>query len=235
MSRSVHTRPLEFRADSRARSPYASRGEGDARLERAERRRLKALGMARLVPGDAPLVPADARLERAEVRRLPRVVVRAPLPGHVHGATKVEVEELLRALGPEVHYGLRSIELGGPSPARGLVLGRFEAPGRIRVFGVPRPPWRLAAQAPETGQLLAAGARLARGERGELLLEWPGSTLRDFVLRHVLLHEIGHHLLQHHAGKRLVPIARTRDHEAFAERFARRARERLATLDSGAA
>ncbi len=188
---------------------------------------MKALGMAPLAQGGARLIPGDAPLERAERRRLPRVVVRAPLPGHVLGATKAEVEELLRALGPEAHYGLRSIELGESAPARSLVLGRFEAPGRIRLFGVPRPPWRLGAQAPEAEQLLAAGARLARGERGGLLLEWPGSTLRDFVLRHVLLHEIGHHFLQHHAGKRLVPAARTRDHEAFAERFARRARERL--------
>ena len=40
------------------------------------------------------------------------------------------------------------------------------------------------------------------------------------MLRDVLLHEIGHHVLQHGKGKRGVRIARTRDHEAFATRFA---------------
>jgi hypothetical protein len=40
------------------------------------------------------------------------------------------------------------------------------------------------------------------------------------MLFDVLLHEIGHHVLQHGKGKRLVRIARTRDHEAFATRFA---------------
>jgi hypothetical protein len=172
-----------------------------------------------------PIVLDESR--EAATEALPRIVHREPLPGHVHAVSKTEVEELLRALGPTAFYGLRIVELGGPAPARGLVLGRFEAPGRIRIFGVPPPPWRLAALTEETERLLGAGARRARDEHGALLLEWPGSTLRDFVLRHVLLHEIGHHLLQHHTGKRLVPIARTRDHEAFAERFARRARERL--------
>lgn len=40
------------------------------------------------------------------------------------------------------------------------------------------------------------------------------------MLCEVLLHEMGHHLLQHHKAKRRVRIARTQDHEAAAERFA---------------
>jgi hypothetical protein len=46
--------------------------------------------------------------------------------------------------------------------------------------------------------------------------------LRKFVLCDVLLHELGHHRLQHEKGKRLARIARTRDHEAYATRIARR-------------
>jgi hypothetical protein len=44
------------------------------------------------------------------------------------------------------------------------------------------------------------------------------------MLEEVLLHEIGHHVLQHHTGKRPVRIARTRDHEAFAAAFAEKER-----------
>ena len=40
----------------------------------------------------------------------------------------------------------------------------------------------------------------------------------------VLMHEIGHHLIQHYKGKRTVRRARTADHEAFADRFAQRCR-----------
>jgi Zn-dependent peptidase ImmA (M78 family) len=43
----------------------------------------------------------------------------------------------------------------------------------------------------------------------------------------VLLHEIGHHILQQHKGKRRPRIARTRDHEAFAARFAEKHRAKL--------
>jgi hypothetical protein len=57
-------------------------------------------------------------------------------------------------------------------------------------------------------------------------VSWPGETLRAFFLRFVLLHELGHHRLQHDAGKR-AQIARTRDHEARADLFARRARAAL--------
>jgi RNA-splicing ligase RtcB len=49
-------------------------------------------------------------------------------------------------------------------------------------------------------------------------------ALKHFMLEGVLLHELGHHVLQHYKGKRPVRIARTRDHEAAAERFASRQR-----------
>ena len=56
------------------------------------------------------------------------------------------------------------------------------------------------------------------------LVSWPGKTLRDFMLFDVLMHEIGHHLIQQYKGKRRARVARTRDHEAFAAHFARRCR-----------
>ncbi len=45
-----------------------------------------------------------------------------------------------------------------------------------------------------------------------------------FMIFEVFLHEVGHHILQHNMGKRTERIARTRDHEAFARRFAERYR-----------
>jgi Zn-dependent peptidase ImmA (M78 family) len=47
------------------------------------------------------------------------------------------------------------------------------------------------------------------------------------MLEEILLHELGHHVLQHEKGKRPERIARTRDHEAFARRFARQLRAAL--------
>jgi hypothetical protein len=55
-----------------------------------------------------------------------------------------------------------------------------------------------------------------------LLYEQPaGEPLRDFMRFDVLLHEVGHHLLQHRARK-VGSVRRKSDHEQFAELFAAR-------------
>jgi hypothetical protein len=54
------------------------------------------------------------------------------------------------------------------------------------------------------------------------LVNWPADTLQRFMLEEVLLHELGHHVLQHNKAKRRPRIARTRDHEAFASLFTKR-------------
>jgi len=134
---------------------------------------------------------------------------------------------MLQAVGPAAWYGLRSVELGR-TPADGdappLVFGRYHAPGRIVLLEQPLPPWRLPALLPAGAarRLQRAGAVLTRlTAAGATLVDWPPDTLRRFMLEEILLHELGHHVLQHDKGKRPGRIARTRDHEAFARRFAR--------------
>ncbi|MEV0131002.1 hypothetical protein AB0H83_21375 [Dactylosporangium sp. NPDC050688] len=58
---------------------------------------------------------------------------------------------------------------------------------------------------------------------GEILLyEQPvGKPLRDFMRFDVLLHEIGHRVLQHRVRK-VGSVRRTSDHEQFAELFVAR-------------
>ena len=95
---------------------------------------------------------------------------------------------------------------------------------------MPRPPWRWlgAIAAYDAATFERAGAVVATDRSaGTTIVEWPGASLATFLLFDVLLHEIGHHVLQHSKGKRLVRIARTRDHEAFAARFAERYRAAL--------
>ena len=81
-------------------------------------------------------------------------------------------------------------------------------------------------------RLLASAGALVTAylDLGVTLIHWPEHSLRRFMLFDVLLHEIGHHVLQHNKGKRLVRIARTRDHEAYATRFAAKWRGRLVDL-----
>ena len=49
---------------------------------------------------------------------------------------------------------------------------------------------------------------------------WQPEELRRFFLLDVLLHELGHHRVQHEAGKRSVRTRRTADHEATAAAWA---------------
>ena len=83
-------------------------------------------------------------------------------------------------------------------------------------------------------RLIVYGRTRAPGEI--FLYEQPAheaAGLRDFMRFHVLLHELGHHVLQHRARK-IGNIRRRSDHERFAETFASQWKPIvLAALDSG--
>ena len=140
----------------------------------------------------------------------------------------------IRPLCPGQHWGLRSIELARSPAIASIstpVFGRYCVPGRITLFEQPLPPWRLSGvlKGDVARRLERAGAVVTRlTDVGATLVLWPHDTLRRFMLEEVLLHEMGHHVLQHHKGKRLVRVARTRDHESFAARFAEK--QRLALM-----
>src|SRR5262249_32850054 len=106
----------------------------------------------------------------------------------------------------------------------------YYVPGRVVLYEQALPPWRLSGLVDtETAQRLEGAGAVVKlvPEVGATLVEWPVGTLRRFMLEDVLLHEVGHHVLQHHKGKRPMRIARTRDHEAFAARFAKKQRAAL--------
>lgn len=220
MSRSRHTDPKAIRAARRLRAPREARGAGDPARRRTGGRTLKAMGIAARAP---------SRVHRAAAT-FPRIVAKRARSGFLHPASRGDIARALAMVGPEAAYGLRAIELAHAPPASPDALpplGRFCAPGRILLFELPRPPWRFPARlSKETVESLErAGAVVVEYPRiGATIVEWPGDSLRDFMIVEVLLHEIGHHVLQHHKGKRNARIARTRDHEAFARAFAARYR-----------
>jgi len=94
---------------------------------------------------------------------------------------------------------------------------------------VPAPPWRLPGTLPseQACRLTRAGAALEAAGAGPTIVRWEPDALRGFVLHDVLLHELGHHVIQQYTGKRSARVRRTRDHEALAERHARRWRAQL--------
>lgn len=215
MSRSKHTRPRSVLAADRLLRPRESKGHDDPAKQRRAGRRLKRAG----------LVPA-ARQEQVSGKSewsLPRVTERKAREGYFHPASRNDVMKFLRSLGAECLYGIRVIELRRGPQDGSFALGRLFTPGRLVLYDQPRPPWRIPAQLPtsQVESLEEAGAQVEELE-GSCLVHWPGQTLPEFMLWRVLLHEMGHHVLQHHKGKRRARVVRTRDHESNAELFARR-------------
>lgn len=214
MSRSKHTDPRAIRALRRTRSPRDKRGGGDLSLRRRLGLQWKKIGAA--------FVQRPTGLNG---RFRLRIIVRSPRAGFHHPAGERDLLELLNAVGPIPRYGLRSIELArslSAGTASTLVFGRYSSPGRVILFEQPVPPWRLSGRLQEriVRRFERAGAIVTpSGDVGATVVHWPEDTLRRFMLEGVLLHELGHHVLQHYKGKRSVRIARTRDHETFASRF----------------
>ncbi len=223
MSRSKHTDPLEIRAARRIRDPRQPRGAGDPSRDR---KRLRVLKEGGLTSGPAVRQTKDLKVG-------PRIVIHKARPGFFHPVSRRDILQVLEAAGPEAVYGLKRIELArvrDPDPSGLSPLGSLFPQGRIVLFEQPVPPWRLLGRLSEASvrALETAGAVIAQNAGPfTTVIEWPGAALRDFMLFDVLLHELGHHILQHNKGKRPLKIARSRDHEAFADRFARKCRKAL--------
>jgi hypothetical protein len=215
MSRSKHTDPKAIRALRRTRSPRDKRSMGDLSLRRR-------IGLQRKAAGIFSAEPPPDKNGRSALR----IVIQPPRHGFHHPVGKRDLLEVLNSIGPIARYGLRSIELARASAgaaSSSLAFGRYCAPGRIILFEQPFPPWRIPGLSRGTilRQFQRAGAIVTslRAVRATLI-DWPGDTLRQFMLREIFLHELGHHVLQHYKGKRSVRIARSRDHESSANRFA---------------
>ncbi|MGI5148035.1 hypothetical protein ACQEVC_16935 [Plantactinospora sp. CA-294935] len=224
MSRSLHTDPYPIRAARRLDAPRGRRA-AEPRVRRRRARR----------PGPEPEtgLPIPYSPPRLPIRESPA------RPGFLHPATARDIARLLDFFGPELRYGLRAVELrhavGADRP--GPLLATLLVPGVVILHEQPRPPWTVPGRLlPRSrARLVRAGARV---ESAATLtrIDWPGTTLRDFVLFDGLLHEIGHHLVQHGTGKRTVRVRRTADHERCADEFAARCRRRWAVATaSGAA
>ncbi len=219
MSRSKHTRPRRILAADRVVSPRAHRGDGDLRDAKRVARRFKDLGIV--------ISPQVAALPREIV--FPRIAIARPRAGEVHAVTRREIQEALLFFGPECFYGLRSITVASRNRgSRGLALGRYVSPGQILIYSQTAPPWLIdgVLSTRSSAQLVLAGAQIALTNGGNATtVDWPSrSALRDYYLIDVLMHEIGHHMIQHYRRRPLSAAARTNDHEGFADAFARQCR-----------
>lgn len=153
-------------------------------------------------------------------RRVRDVQVRVgrPRPGFVHPAGASDIRRALAFFGAPATYGLRRIELRHGTGR--LLVAALSEPGVVVLFEQPRPPWTIQGRLTTEARvrLRRAGATVEQGASAARV-DWPGQALRDFMLLDGLMHEIGHHAIQHRARKTR-PIMRTVDHERSADAFA---------------
>lgn len=166
------------------------------------------------------------RLRAARRASFPAVRARRPAPGRHHPATVADVRTALEAFGEAAYYGVRLVELVPARPSSGgILLGSLVGSGHIELYDQPGSPWLLGEAVSEVDRVrfVAAGANV----EVDGVIDWPGDTLRRFMIGHVLAHELGHHVLQHERRLRGERAARTREHEARADVIAAELRDRL--------
>ena len=157
----------------------------------------------------------------------------------MHPAGRGDLLDLLQFFGPECFYGLRSVMLMqgiGTSTAISLPFGRLIVPGTIVLYDQPEPPWFISGSVrhAERESLERAGASIESSDNNiHCLIKWTNENLKNFMLFEVFAHEVGHHIIQQYKGKRSDRVMRTKDHERFADAFARKCRrEYLQSLAS---
>jgi hypothetical protein len=211
MTRSLQTDPAAIRAARRSASPRGSRAES----EPAKRRRAlawKAIGLS--VPEQPDQVGS---VEPVRVRAT------RPRAGLIHPLRRRQVLETLDFFGPLATYGLRTVELRHADlESQGVpVLARLRVPGTVILYEQRASPWTIGGRLSEESvhRLRDAGAIVDIGPSAAVI-HWSDETLANFMRFDGLMHEVGHHLIQHHTGKRTTRVMRTADHERAAERFA---------------
>ena len=206
MSRSLHTQKLDVRALRRISRPFGKRRrEADFLCGRVAVK--SAVGPKRLT-----------------------IKVQKPLPGMLHGVSCRQIHDFLDRLGPAARYGLKSIQCRQESAIRteGIVFAEYIIGGELRLYSLPVSPWLLPflLHAADRDVFQRYGAQIAEDEERErTIVRWSAPGLTKYCLLEVLAHEIGHHLLQYHHGKRPAPICRRADHEKRADLQSRRVKQ----------
>ena len=121
-----------------------------------------------------------------------------PLPrGMVYPCTIGELKAALRRLPAEYVEGLLEVRLCNQVRNNGGIDADYSDGGFLRIFPYPASLTYPASPTPHAAsdrEWLRWGAQLLE-QNGVRLLRWTPEALRNFMLGHVLLHELGHHYI----------------------------------------
>jgi hypothetical protein len=227
---------MQFRSQSRLRNRTHARNNAvvSARVERPNfpgaKRTLGGLMNAQR----SHLPPETWHEPNEESRGQYRIIVQSPGPGFRHVVTPQDIRERLAELPESLTRPLHVVQLSRMTrkkktfPLYGMQWGcaLYLYPmeeGLIETFHRPPTPAQLIEARMYGGVWTQAGRR-------QWQLAWTESSIRDYYLNNILLHELGHLLDNRNTGYR--------DRERFAEWFAiehgvcRRSRSQRATRTS---
>lgn len=163
--------------------------------------------------------------------KVPKIKIQRPRNGFFHPASGADIRRALVYFGELCWYGVREISLmhsSSISTPDKLTFGKLIVPGKVILYEQPIPPWLLSGRIDSTriSAFERAGAKITDSADGaRCKIDWDSESLRDFMIFDVLLHEVGHHIVQQFKGKREAQVVRRKEHEALADIFAQRCRE----------
>ncbi len=121
-----------------------------------------------------------------------------PLPrGMVYPCTIGDLKRQLRRIPAQYVEGLVEVRLCNQVRNNVGIDADYTDGGFLRVFPYPESltyPASPTPHAPSDREWLQWGAQIGE-HNGVRYLRWPPDALRNFILGHVLLHELGHHYL----------------------------------------
>lgn len=237
MSRSKQTRPPRIIAADRIRDPREAKGSSDSRRVNRVRQVLKEIGMDAFEDMEPGLLWDASRQTATPYADLPRIFVKRPRTNFFHPADKSQIQRVLLHFGELSWYGVQEISLLQNSKAsvNKLSFGSLIIPGKIQLFEQGKPPWFLNGGLGSEQQSLleSAGAIIEfSANRLRCKIDWPDDSLSSFMLFEVLMHEVGHQIIQQFKGKRTAQVLRTKEHELLAIAFARRCRQNYFDADA---
>lgn len=230
MSRSKQTRPPRIIAADRIRNPREAKGFGESRRVHRVHQVLKEIGVDGFEDIEPGLCWDVSKQTATPYADIPRVVVKRPRTGFFHPADKRQIQRVLVHFGELSWYGVQEISLlqNPKATVNKLSFGSLIIPGKIQLFEQRKPPWFLnGGLILEQQSLLESAGAIIEFSSDHLRckIEWPDDSLSNFMLFEVLMHEIGHQIIQQFKGKRMAQVLRTKEHELLALAFARRCRQ----------
>jgi len=143
----------------------------------------------------------------------PRVIERKAYPGDKHPVSKKKIQHILKSIPKEYVYGVTEIELRAREPNRGKPLGYYGTQDqKIVLYSLPevmqinKRKIRCSRRLKDYYESYEATVEM---DEASLYVSWQEIAWKEYwFIKHVVLHELGHHYSEFYKCKRKAPDSR---------------------------